>query len=307
MFGDELSDSETFEWLTRMTAAPHRYVVQPKIEFAGTPVAIDGELRSGRATIRVQTVRIGDEAVVLPGGHGRHVATGQLVINSSDAFGKDVWVLTDPSVQRASAAAPAGSPAVPGFRRSTYHDSLPTRSAEALFWLGRNAGTAEAAARTSRLVIAPRVASGVAGIVLARPCGRVAAGCQRRGRPAEREISAPGEGTDVLAAEVAAALGDRSGAVANSLRHLAANAGGVREFLSTATWTVLNGLDVEGSVLSQITDSSDPFLVTECLDRIMVDLAALAGLVMESMVRGPRVGGSSTSVAGWSVRCCCSV
>ena len=69
--------------------------------------------------------------------------------------------------------------------------------------------------------------------------------------------------------------------------HLAANAGGVREFLSTATWRVLNGLDAERSVLSVITDNSDPFLVTECLDRIMVDLAALAGLVMESMVRGP--------------------
>ena len=47
VFGDELSDSETIDWLDRMTAAPHRYVVQPKIEFASTPVAIDGELRSG--------------------------------------------------------------------------------------------------------------------------------------------------------------------------------------------------------------------------------------------------------------------
>ena len=105
------------------------------------------------------------------------------------------------------------------------------------------------------------------------------------GRPRTRQR--PVDGPDVLAAEVAAALGDRSGAVANSLRHLAANAGGVREFLSTATWRVLNGLDGERSILSEITDSSDPFLVTECLDRIMVDLAALAGLVMESMVRGP--------------------
>jgi uncharacterized alpha-E superfamily protein len=61
----------------------------------------------------------------------------------------------------------------------------------------------------------------------------------------------------------------------------------VREFLSTATWRVLNDLDSERSVLLSTTGTSDPFLVTECLDRIMVDLAALAGLVMESMVRGP--------------------
>ncbi len=103
----------------------------------------------------------------------------------------------------------------------------------------------------------------------------------------DEEAPQSADGTDVLAGEVAAALGDRSGAVANSLGHLAANAGGVREFLSTATWQVINGLDNERSLLAVTTDQSDPFLITECLDRIMVDLAALAGLVMESMVRGP--------------------
>ncbi len=97
MFGDRLSDADLTDWLDRMTAAPHRYVVQPKIEFAGTPVAVDGELRSGTASIRVQTVRVDGDAIVMPGGHGRHVAPGQLVINSPDAFGKDVWVLTDPT------------------------------------------------------------------------------------------------------------------------------------------------------------------------------------------------------------------
>ncbi len=293
VFGDDLSDSDTNDWLDRMTAAPHRYVVQPKIEFASTPVAIDGELRSGRATIRVQTVRIGDEAIVLPGGHGRHVAAGQLVINASDAFGKDVWVLTDPNVQRAS----TGSAAIARRTRLPQidlRDSLPTRSAEALFWLGRNAERAEAAARTARLVIAR---AGSDPVLLETPWLAHAAAALRAvsgGRAAEALSTPPSEattggddGTAVLAAEVAEALGDRSGAVANSLRHLAANAGGVREFLSTATWRVLNGLETQLSVLSQATDTSDPFLLTECLDRIMVDLAALSGLVMESMVRGP--------------------
>ncbi len=291
VFGDNLTDSETADWLDRMTAAPHRYVVQPKIEFASTPVAVDGELRSGRASIRVQTVRIGDEAIVLPGGHGRHVSPGQLVINSFDAFGKDVWVLTDPAAQRAS----SGSASIARRTRLPQidlRDSLPTRSAEALFWLGRNAERAEAATRMVRLVIAR---SGSDPALLASPWLAHAIAAVRAvsgGRPVEEVPVPPGghavdDGTAMLAIEVAAALGDRSGAVANSLRHLAANAGGVREFLSTATWRVLNGLDTQRSVLSLTTDTSDPFLVAECLDRIMVDLAALAGLVMESMVRGP--------------------
>jgi uncharacterized circularly permuted ATP-grasp superfamily protein/uncharacterized alpha-E superfamily protein len=286
VFGDHLSDSETIEWLDRMTAAPHRYVVQPKIEFASTPVAIDGELRSGTASIRLQTVRIGDEAIVLPGGHGRHVAPGQLVINSSDAFGKDVWVLTDPGVQGAT----TGSVAVARRTRLPQidlRDSLPTRSAEALFWLGRNAERAEAASRTVRLVIAR---AGTDPALLASPWLAAAIAAMRavsRGPSVGEAPLAPSDGTDLLAIEVAAALGDRSGAVADSLEHLAANAGGVREFLSSATWRVINGLDSQRSVLSVTTDKSDPFLITECLDRIVVDLAALAGLVMESMVRGP--------------------
>jgi uncharacterized circularly permuted ATP-grasp superfamily protein/uncharacterized alpha-E superfamily protein len=284
-FGGRLTDAATLDWLDRLTAAPHRYVVQPKIEFASTPVAVDGQLRSGTASIRVQTVRIGDEAIVLPGGHGRHVAPGRLVINSSDAYGKDVWVLTDPTVQRVdTGSAIARRTRLP---QIDLRDSLPTRSAEALFWLGRNAERAEAATRTARLVIAR---AGGDPVLLASPWLGHAIAALRAvsgGRPAEGEPHPEVEGADALATEVAAALDDRSGAVANSLKHLSANAGGVREFLSTATWRVLNGLDAERSVLSETTDRTDPFLVTECLDRIMVDLAALAGLVMESMVRGP--------------------
>ncbi|MGZ4702428.1 MAG: circularly permuted type 2 ATP-grasp protein, partial [Ilumatobacteraceae bacterium] len=286
VFGDRLGDSEMTDWLDRMTAAPHRYVVQPKIEFASTPVAVDGELRSGTASIRVQTVRIGDDAVVLPGGHGRHVAPGHLVINSSDAFGKDVWVLTDPAV-RSITAGPSAVARRARLPQIDLRDSLPTRSAEALFWLGRNAERAEAATRTTRLIVA-RAGSdpallGTAWLGRAIGALRAVSG----GSPSDDAAAASDGTTALLAVEVAAALDDRSGAVANSLGHLATNAGGVREFLSTATWRVLNELGAERSILSSTTDASDPFLVTECLDRIMVDLAALAGLVMESMVRGP--------------------
>jgi uncharacterized alpha-E superfamily protein len=269
-----------------MTAAPHRYVVQPKIEFASTPVAIDGELRNGTASIRVQVVRIGDEVVVLPGGHGRHVLPGQLVINSPDASGKDVWVLTDPTVQRTAASwsAVARRARLP---QIDLRDSLPTRSAEALFWLGRNAERAEAATRTTRLVIA-RAGNDPALLDSAWLSTAIAAMRAVSGGSLSDDVPlASSSRTQLLAAEVGAALDNRSGAVANSLGHLAANAGGVREFLSTATWRVLNELDNERSILSVTTDTSDPFLVTECLDRIVVDLAALAGLVMESMVRGP--------------------
>jgi len=284
VFGADLSDRDTADWLDRIAAAPHRHVVQHAIEFASTPVLVDGELRSGTASIRAQTVRIGDEGIVLPGGHGRHIAPGQLVINSSDAFGKDVWVLTDPATPRVAASTASRRVLLP---QIDLRDSLPTRSAEALFWLGRNAERAEAASRTARLVIA-RTGSDPA-LINSPWLGHALAALRAvsGGQPADAVAADVAGDVELLAIEIAAAIDDRSGAVANSLGHLAANAGGVREFLSTATWRVLNSLDAERQILTDTTHAGDPFIVTECLDRIMVQLAALSGLVMESMVRGP--------------------
>ena len=131
-------------------------------------------------------------------------------------------------------------------------DSLPTRSAEALFWLGRNAERAEAATRTTRLVIA-RAGSDPALLDSAwfEHCHRGDAGRQRRKPERRREPSSSSTvARSCWPPRSAAALDNRSGAVANSLGHLAANAGGVREFLSTATWRVLNELDNERSILS---------------------------------------------------------
>jgi uncharacterized circularly permuted ATP-grasp superfamily protein/uncharacterized alpha-E superfamily protein len=284
VFGDELADADLWHWLDRMRAQPQRFVVQPKVEFANTPVGVEGELRSGMASIRVQTVRIGSEVMVLPGGHGRHVPPGQLVINSPDAYGKDVWVLAEPGEELPLRVAPvAGRSRLP---QIDLRNSLPTRSAEALFWMGRNAERAEAAARTARLVTG-RAGSDPALIESPWLAAAIAALRSVSGGPSVASAGVDDDRSEMLTAEITAALSTRSGAVANSLGHLAASAGGVRGFLSSATWRVINAIDAERSMLSVTNDKSDPFLITESLDRIVIDLAALAGLVMESMVRGP--------------------
>ena len=80
------------------SAAPVRGAAEDRVrQHAG-----GGRRRTAAAAVRRSVCRPCDSATrrsCLPGGHGRHVAPGQLVINSSDAFGKDVWVLTDPAVQ----------------------------------------------------------------------------------------------------------------------------------------------------------------------------------------------------------------
>jgi uncharacterized circularly permuted ATP-grasp superfamily protein/uncharacterized alpha-E superfamily protein len=287
VFIDDLSDQEMQQWLAQLAAEPYRFVAQPKLDFAGTPVAVDGELRSGTASIRVQMVARGERVAVLPGGHGRHVSAGRLVVNAADASGKDVWVLHDSDHARAAASVSVGG-VRPPLPQIDLRNSLPTRTAEALFWLGRNAERAEAAARVSRLVISR--SNGDAALVESRwldgaiaalrSASGGAAGAHTDGSSAQQPLAR-------LQKEITSTLVGRSGAVADSLGHLAANAGGARGYLSNSTWRIVNQLDGERVALAALAAGDDSFSVTECLDRIVVDLAALSGLVTESMVRGP--------------------
>ncbi len=288
VFVDDLSDDEMRQWLARLSAEPYRFVAQPKVDFAGTPVAVDGELRSGTASIRVQMVACAGRVEVLPGGHGRHVSAGHLVVNAADASGKDVWVLHDVEHVRAGASITVGG-ARPPLPQIDLRNSLPTRTAEALFWLGRNAERAEAAARVSRLVISR--SNGDSALVESPWLdSAIAALRSASGGTADMAADADtrsGQYRSRLRDEITAALVGRSGAVADSLGHLAANAGGARGYLSNATWRIVNAVDAERVELTAIAAGDDSFAVTECLDRIVVDLAALSGLVTESMVRGP--------------------
>jgi uncharacterized alpha-E superfamily protein len=96
-----------------------------------------------------------------------------------------------------------------------------------------------------------------------------------------------GSASDVLRRELAGALGDRPGALGDSLSHLALSAGSVREFLSTSTWRVVGTLDAGRQVLTADAAKADLFLVAESLHDVVLSLMALAGLSGESVVRGP--------------------
>jgi uncharacterized alpha-E superfamily protein len=80
-----------------------------------------------------------------------------------------------------------------------------------------------------------------------------------------------------LAAELEGALVGPGG-LAEQLGLLRRAASSVREFLSSTTWQVLEGLPED------LHDSGES---REALDQIVVALSALAGLAMESTVRGP--------------------
>lgn len=261
--------------LDRVRARPERFVARPAVTVATAPTLVGDALCPAPVAVRTQVLLGPDGPVVLPGGHGRVLeeARSGLLTDRTEGVGKDVWVLGAPGRQRVALAAP-GVPQV-DLRRS-----LPTRAAEALYWAGRHAERAEAAARMVLASVAQGYDLGPEATAALGRALRASSGGLPLGPPA------PPDDLDV---EVRAALTGRLSSVSSSLRATTTAARGARQLLSAGTWRLLPMLDEQAAVLDDLAKapSLPAFATAEALDGVLVPLAALAGLTNESVVRGP--------------------
>lgn len=248
----------------------------PGVRLATVPIAPQpGSDRLGQApvVIRLFAVDDGQQVSVLPGGTGRVLAPGDDPRLPTSATAKDVWVL-------GQTVAPVVGPRLP---QVDFGRSVPTRSADALYWTNRAAERAEAMTRTMRVIASrleqdPGLASVHGGHWTVRMC-RLAASI-RRGRV--ESVAVGPAGVDTLREELSS-VGD---AVAAEIGSLLTEATTVREYLSVTTGRVLAHLAELRSVLQH------HLTVVDDLDAVLADFAAIAGLWQESTVRGPawRIG-----------------
>jgi uncharacterized alpha-E superfamily protein len=167
---------------------------------------------------------------------------------------------------------------------------LPSRTADDLYWLGRYAERAEGIARLAR-VFAARLRESPGENHLA-PGSELAA--LYRALVAETELQVPptpaievGQALPVVEEQLLAALldVDRPGSFAAVAQKVLRTARTVRDRLSADTWRVLTGLD-------ELRAPVDPergvpvATAAAILDRMVLALAAFAGLATESMTRG---------------------
>jgi uncharacterized alpha-E superfamily protein len=213
---------------------------------------------------------------------------------------KDTWVLSDGPVDHFSLLPAAVKPVE--LRRDG--GDLPSRSADDLYWLGRHIERVECKVRLARgLLIRLTDQSSPAEVpelpllldALANP-SRI--GLSKAGDDA-------GERLSLIEKEVSSMLfdEDRNGSLAESIHALHRIAAKVRDRLSTDTWRILNGLDLEEDLAKQLgdLDPSDPDappsvrdhearrrlgVMRDILDGMVISLAAFGGLVSESMTRG---------------------
>jgi uncharacterized alpha-E superfamily protein len=253
---------------------------------ASAPTLTPAGLAPRRSVLRAFAVPRNDSFSVMPGGLTRVAPDGGVgrISNQAGAISKDTWVLASEPEGLTGFWLDSG----PTVERVDPMASIPSRTAENLWWLGRHAERAEAITRLLRVVYDRRNdfqgSANPAGIESLRTLlialtyttatypGFVGAGAEHRLESPGREL------LDLVVDD------QRSGTLAHSVRAMLDCAYSVRDQLSADTWLVVGALDRE--ILELNGPMHDPqAVVSGALQRVMQSLLALSGLVNESMVR----------------------
>ena len=267
-------------------ARPGSWAAEEYGEAGTAPVVDDGHLGAGPLVLRGFVVADGDGWEALPGGLARvrlDRPGGEPVV-----VRKDVWALAAGPLRLAGP--------VLTLPQVDLGASLPSRNAEALYWMGRHAEAAETAIRAVQTISAelgetPELATDADGAWVARWSAAL--------RWADESPRTPGGPAAAPAPPPAAGAGgalpppilrrmlvDDSipRSLVGSLAELLEASLSARELLSTHTGQVLAALEDR---LGALRSAASPAEVEEIAESTLTNLMALVGLSAESMVRDP--------------------
>ena len=247
----------------------------PLLDVVGTdrlrqvPSFRGGELAAAAVVLRLHAVVNAAGVTVVPGGNGRVLAAGDDPRRPSARLVKDVWVL-----DRARSL-PAVVTPLPQVDLAA---SVPTRAADALFWMGRSAERAGAIARTLRVIAGhrrqdPMLVTIDGGWWTARVTAALIA-VSAAAVDSDDARRAPAHELEAVSMMATQQLGER-------LRAFVADAASVGEFLSGGTARVLANL------AALFESFAGGRVAVETVDDVLAALAAFAGMWSESTVRGP--------------------
>lgn len=286
----DLDAAQAENFLGQLRKHPQSYIAQRVASFSLTPVWSDNRIKQRAMVLRSFQLHEKDSINVLPGALAR-VGENTLELTTSPVSGHltlDCWVTNDQPV---------------GTHQSLLHDSktpvqirrvgdeLPSRVAEHLFWLGRYAERSESIARVMRTTM--DLIAGEDDWVNLPAVPRLI-----RQLAVQGQIE-PGFAVDSLAATLPdieqmlpASLLDRDQAL-GLVRSMGAVIGStiaVRDRLSSEAFRIAQRAyrDLTHSPSAHPTGSVPKIQISEAIERVerlIVDLLALAGLTSESLVR----------------------
>ena len=284
VFGADLNTSERQKLALEIEERPEQFVGQEQVALSHAPVWTDEGLTTRHLVLRVFAAWDGSGYTVMPGGLTRvsNTSTSLVVSMQQGGGSKDTWALGAPHTDE------------PGHRSQRDDaalerpiDSLPSRVADNLFWLGRYAERAEAIARLMRVLLpalsgeedfGQRVTLDMAVRMLAGyghlPKAVLDSSMSEQRRQVDRVLS-------TLIHDPTGAAG-----IAWNAKQIRRVAWQLKDRLSADTWRVLQQLETDFA--RPLSTHPDQRLVTllTLLDRAVISLSAFAGLLMESTTRG---------------------
>jgi uncharacterized circularly permuted ATP-grasp superfamily protein/uncharacterized alpha-E superfamily protein len=283
---DQFLDSEfpnrSAKALASMIAnRPQQFVGQDRIVLSRAPFWDGvGAVRPEPMTLRVYVAATKDGYRVMPGGLARISAHHEGTTRSSE-FSKDVWVLSETSIDTFSML--PMSLQAPVLRRSDR--DLPSRTADNLFWLGRYLERTEAAVRLYRSLLTQlsgeaRAASDPIGLEIISDLLMTQELLSPR-----RARRATAEGARAVGAEIWSVIFDPDSpdGLAKVLGNVRRTADLVRERLSADTWRLLEQLTDAPTLRWRGRNIPDAI---KLLNTMIQSLSAVNGMVQENMTRG---------------------
>jgi uncharacterized circularly permuted ATP-grasp superfamily protein/uncharacterized alpha-E superfamily protein len=264
----------------RLEHTPHECVGQEEVTLSQAPVLTADGWTTRPVVLRAFVVFNGEDYRVMPGGLVRVLDRPRLGTSRLSLAGltKDVWVLPDPDARQSVPTVRAQRALVPGPPATS---DLPSRTADALFWLGRYAERLEQLVRAARGIL-QRLADDT-GAGNERRLRALAAFMQELGL-----LAAPADQADVedaLLAEVRRILQvkERKPGVPDLLGRIQQAAFAARDRLSADTWRLLNRFEPDAR---EGTGTLPLFRAGTILNRLILDLAGFSGMENENMTRG---------------------
>lgn len=270
--------------LDQIAAQPHNYVAQELIARSAVPVFRQGEIRAGHAAFRTFLAADGNDYAVMPGGLIRVAPTPDpMVLSISAGDGsKDLWILTDDHVKPFSLLTDAEKPVT--LRRTSA--VFPSRVADDLFWFGQSLDRADFLSRLLRAVIERLTAESTADVpelpmlihALADQ-GQVEPGFAIESFSAQLPHLA--EELPRMVASV-----DEVRGLAAAISELDRLASLERLWMSPDTFRKVREAAI--AFRTSVETGWDGLVdVLEAVNHVILDLAAVSGLIHDGMVRGP--------------------
>ncbi len=283
LIGPSLTRVQLASVRAQILAEPRRFVGQELASFSATPTLADHGVEPRAAVLRTFLVARDADYAVMPGGLTRvAAAAGNLLVsNQLGGSSKDTWVLaSEPERQVTLWLQPAREQMT-----SSARVPLSSRAADNLFWLGRYAERAEGTARLLRTILHKYDETLQYDDASHAQCLHTLLRSLTHftstypGFMAEdATLHAPEDELLAVARDV-----QRTGSLAQTLQSMLHSAHAIRDFWSSDTWRVLDGVDLQLAALR--AESLSIETVGEHLNHVVISMAAFNGLTSERLMR----------------------